>query len=716
MKKILNLLVMFVLTASLACCGGGGSSPENIAPIAIAPSDFNAVETTKTRLDGSNSTDSDGSINSYSWIQISGDSVNLTNANVASSTFIAPDVDVDTPLTFELTVTDNEGATSVDSVIVTITPDQPPQVIVLDDFDAVELTSVSLDGSSSTDDISITSYFWEQTAGITVVLVNQNTSIASFTAPEVSSQALQMSFLLTVTDSNGATSSDSIDVTIIDTPDFITLSGNITYDHVSHNASNGLNYDNIAQSAIRGATVELLNANNSSILDTAVSDANGGYSFLVQTATSYIVRVKAELKKQDALPNWDFTVVDNTNVQALYVMDSATQSINTTSVVLNLNAPSGWTGSSYTEPRVAAPFAILDSVYEAKEKVVGVDSDVAMAALKLNWSINNVAVNGETSAGDIGTSHFNGTEIFILGDANGDTDEYDGHVIVHEWGHYFENSLSRSDSIGGSHSGSDKLDIRVAMGEGWGNALSGIVTDDPFYRDSFGASQGQGFDINVESNPAGTNKGWFSESSVQSLIYDVYDSDDDGSDTLSLGFEPIYRAMIAGEKNTLALTSIFSFANQLKLEVPDSASAIDTLLSSQDIIATDDFGTGQVNNGGDIRNIPVYKSLTPGGGSVEICSYGTNGQYNKLGNRKFLTMEITVAGSYTIDVVSQTAGADPDVYVYQQGELIFNSETNNNESVTQTMSTGFYVLDVYEFGNIQGTSMDTCIDVTLTAN
>ena len=63
---------------------------------------------------------------------------------------------------------------------------------------------------------------------------------------------------------------------------------------------------------------------------------------------------------------------------------------------------------------------------------------------------------------------------------NEDSDEYDRHIIIHEWGHYFEDKLSRADSIGGPHGLSDRLDFRVAFGEGWGNAISAIITDDVF--------------------------------------------------------------------------------------------------------------------------------------------------------------------------------------------------------------------------------------------
>ena len=41
--------------------------------------------------------------------------------------------------------------------------------------------------------------------------------------------------------------------------------------------------------------------------------------------------------------------------------------------------------------------------------------------------------------------------IYVLGWQNVDTDEYDAHVIAHEFQHYLEDALSRSDSPGGSH-------------------------------------------------------------------------------------------------------------------------------------------------------------------------------------------------------------------------------------------------------------------------
>jgi len=718
MKRFTTVLSLFLLSGLLACGGGGGGSPDpvNQDPMAVASNNFSVVEETAVTLDGSGSADQDGSITSYAWSQTGGSpAVTLTNASSATASFMAPAVTTDTLLTFTLTVTDNDGATDTDSVDVTVTPDQAPVVTVPADFSAVENATVPLDGSASSDDVAIASYLWEQTDGETVTLSDATSATASFTAPAFDpAQAKVLTFQLTVTDSVGQSTSDSVAVTIVDTAPIITLSGQITFDLVPHNTStNGLNHTATSQEPVRGATVELLDSGATTIIDTTTSDSDGNYSFVVTPQTDYVVRVKAEMK-QSGTPSWDFTVVDNTNSQALYSMDSAVQSVGAQSVTLNINADSGWTGAGYGNPRIAAPFAILKSVYQAKEKVLSVDNDVEMPALKLNWSTGNVAVSGDESLGQIGTSHWNGTEAYILGDANGDTDEYDGHVIIHEWGHYFEDKFSRADSIGGPHSQGDKLDMRVALGEGFGNALSGIVTDDPFYRDSFGNNQSQGFDIPLEQNPA-TNLGWYSEYSVLSLLYDMYDSTNETNDNLSLGFAPIYAALLNGEKDTEAMTSIFSLANQIKAEAPASANEIDNLLATQNIIVADDFGSTETNNGGDNRNLPVYASISVGGGPVEICSYNTNGQYNKLGARKFLELDVATSGTFTFTATGQSAGDDPDFVVYQRGVRQFISQADGDESTSQTLAAGKYVIEVYEFSNADpnGSGKDTCIDIAI---
>ncbi len=94
---------------------GGG----NLPPTANAGPDKSANEGTAVTLSGSGS-DSDGTIAAYTWTQTAGPSVILSGAATATAGFTAPAVTANTVLTFQLTVTDNLGATGTDTVNVEV--------------------------------------------------------------------------------------------------------------------------------------------------------------------------------------------------------------------------------------------------------------------------------------------------------------------------------------------------------------------------------------------------------------------------------------------------------------------------------------------------------------------------------------------------------------------------------------------------------------------
>jgi len=489
----------------------------------------------------------------------------------------------------------------------------------------------------------------------------------------------------------------------------VNISGKVTYDLVPSNSDHiGLDYNSIIQKAVKGVQIDAIDSSNQSIASTT-TDELGNYAFSLPANSQVKIRVYAKLYKTGT-PSWDVKVVDNTNSSAVYVMEGALASTGQSDSTRNLNAASGWNGSAYTSSRVAAPFAIVDSVYQSMQRVLSADANTVFPSLNVNWSVNNVASSGNPALGQITTSHYVDSNLYILGDADSDTDEYDDHVVAHEWGHYYEDKFSRSDNIGGAHSGDDLLDIRVAFGEGWGNAFSAMALDDPIYFDTLGDSQASGFFIDVESGTS-TSNGWYSEASIERILYDIYDQTDDGSDTLSYGFGPIHQVFTGAEKTTPAFTSIFTFITALKDENSADTGTIDTMVSSENIATiTDIYGTGRTNLASDYP----YYDLTIGS-SLSIQLSNIYGSYNKLSNRKYVRFTIDTTGTYTIKV-QQTNGtnSDPDFYLFYTSpfEMIESSvgTVPGVEEKSVSLEAGDYLLDVSEYNSVADAQLAVTIN------
>ena len=189
-------------------------------PVADAGADQTANAGAVVTLDGSDSTDPDvpndrtpGPL-TFSWIQTAGTPVALIGANTATPTFTAPNVDE--TLTFQLTVTDDEGNSATDTVAITITGainNLPPTANAGPDQAVKGGAAVTLDGSGSSDPDAGDSltFSWTQTAGTPVTLSGANTATPTFTAPNVTET---LTFQLTVADGNGGSDPDTVNVTV----------------------------------------------------------------------------------------------------------------------------------------------------------------------------------------------------------------------------------------------------------------------------------------------------------------------------------------------------------------------------------------------------------------------------------------------------------------------------------------------------------------------
>lgn len=172
-----------------------GDEFENVAPTADAGEDIYINPGETAFFDGSKSIDSDGTITTYAW---------SNGLNSATGSYVYPDEG-----TFDvtLTVTDNDDATSTDTVTVYVRPNQAPTARAGDDIAAVVGEVVVFDaGESSDSDGSIVAYEWSEGLG----------TQASVT--RIFEDAGHYTFTVTVTDDDGASATDSIDVVITEVP------------------------------------------------------------------------------------------------------------------------------------------------------------------------------------------------------------------------------------------------------------------------------------------------------------------------------------------------------------------------------------------------------------------------------------------------------------------------------------------------------------------
>lgn len=136
--------------------------------------------------------DSDGDMMTFSWTQNSGSPVALIGANTATLSFNAPEVSSDTTLSFQLRVTDEQGRSTSDTVVVFVR-DLPEEVasgipvLSAGEVQVVSEGSLVLLNGSLVDPTSNGSYsfHWKQVKGPPVILSNPAALNASFFAPEV---------------------------------------------------------------------------------------------------------------------------------------------------------------------------------------------------------------------------------------------------------------------------------------------------------------------------------------------------------------------------------------------------------------------------------------------------------------------------------------------------------------------------------------------------
>ena len=135
-------------------------------------------------------------------------------------------------------------------------------------------------------------------------------------------------------------------------------------------------------------------------------------------------------------------------------------------------------------------------------------------------------------------SCFDGGLISVLSIA-ADPDEYDDLVLLHEYGHFWQSEFSGDDSPGGSHSSSNRVDPRLAWGEGSATFFGNLAGATSLYLDTVAGGIGVSLDIETLSSnvPSGTTgnmlNGNLSEAVVAAVLWDLADGTNEMGETLS---------------------------------------------------------------------------------------------------------------------------------------------------------------------------------------
>ncbi|PCJ56245.1 MAG: hypothetical protein COA79_19530 [Planctomycetota bacterium] len=491
----------------------------------------------------------------------------------------------------------------------------------------------------------------------------------------------------------------------------VTVSGRITFDRVPV-TTNGLDYENIAIEPVKRSLIAIVESNNS-IIKTSYTDDSGNFSFTISSKSSVKIQVFSETQNPQIIVQDNFTVDPNdASKQAIYVLESNTfDATGNSTITKDLHASSGYNTitNELSEPRAAAPFAILNTCLKAAD-FFSSKRTINYPKLTINWS--------EKQAG----SNWDGVELNLYGIEDDDTDEYDEHVVVHEWGHYFENTLGRSDSPGGDHTDGDVLDPRIAFSEGWGNALSAMVLfPDSVYKDTAGPKQKKlFFEVDIDENNyelkdtyvlkdnSNFKIGWFSENTVQSILYDLFDpasSDTEESfDTVEADAGVIYDIFTNDIKDAESLTTIFAYINGFNQRV--SGADLNALLALHNMNpVVDEFGTNQTNDGGIDGGLPVYNDLAFGA-SVTL-TFDSSAASNQLGSIKYVKFS-NLSGKGSISIIG---GGNKTVQLIHKGAVLDSqiSSTTVNINNIEFDSSKTYILTI-------GTSRTSSAVVSLTEN
>jgi hypothetical protein len=463
------------------------------------------------------------------------------------------------------------------------------------------------------------------------------------------------------------------------------VSGTALYQKIDVTDS-GLDLNHAVMFPIRNARVEVVDPGSQAVLSVSATDDRGRFIVAVPNSPGLIVRAISRIRA------FNLQVEDNTNLNVPYFIP-----VTVDGTVAN----SGLLLSDTS--RISGAFNILEVVQRANDTVKSADPTLPPTPVTIFWSIRNTKTHsGNPALGLIGTSAFNlsNNTAYILGDRNTDSDEYDDAVIAHEYAHMLAAKYSRDDSPGGFHSMGDMLDPRLAWSEGWANFFSSAVRNDPIWRDSMGANGAQvlRYDLRDSSATADPHPGYWSEASVDTLLWDLEGGDSDG---VQYPFSSIWKAFTGLKSNTWVYLP--NFLDHFIANANGSSAVTNDIvgLAQARLIYYQPGATPSVQN-----PFPMPFNVGAARGPDSVDSF-TSQRSDLVSSSHFYTFT-TTGGATTIrmDITGLGPANNPiandlDLFLYSgSGQFLAVSDSGSNgqpERIAARLGAGTYVVEVRSY-------------------
>jgi hypothetical protein len=456
------------------------------------------------------------------------------------------------------------------------------------------------------------------------------------------------------------------------------ISGTALYQKIDVTDS-GLDLTHPVMFPIRNARVEVRNSISQALVSVSETDTLGRFTLAVPFDPNLMVQVFSRIR------SFDLRVADNTNVNALYAISAGLDGTAANSNLVLMDTT-----------RASGAFNILEVIQRANDTVKTADPNLSPIPVTVFWSSRNTHTPGNPAAGLIGTSEFNvsNSTAYILGDRDTDSDEYDDAVIAHEYAHMLAAKYSRDDSPGGPHILGDMLDPRLSWSEGWANFFSSAVRNDPIWRDSHGPNGAQvlRYDLSDNSPAADPHPGYWSEASVQSLLWSLVAEPEN-----PYPFSALWAAFADLQNDRFVYLPYF--LDHFIARTPAATTEVLGLAQAR-YIDYQPHGVPSVTN-------PFPTPMTVGSVAQGYVDSYSSSRSNLVTSSHFYTFT-TAGGAATITMIiaglgpgNNPANNDLDIFLYDvNGRMVDKSDTGLNgqpERISDRLPAATYIIEVRSY-------------------